>query len=58
MFCILIGLGVLFSPYFINSPGMQGILAQSFLLGWFALVPGLAFTGLCARRRVAAKTCA
>ena len=33
--CVLIGLGVLVSPYFITSPGMQGIVAQSSLVGWF-----------------------
>lgn len=53
--CILIGLGVLVSPYFISSPGMQGIVAKSSLVGWFALVLGIAFIGLYARRRMAAK---
>lgn len=50
--CVLIGLGVLVSPYFISSPGMQGIVAQSSLVGWFALVLGIAFLGLYARRRI------
>lgn len=49
--CTAIGLGVLLSPYFITSPGMQGIVAQSTLVGWFALVLGLAFVGLYLRRR-------
>ena len=49
--CILIGLGVVVSPYFISSPGMQGIVASSAAVGWFALVLGLAFMGLYARRR-------
>lgn len=53
--CVLIGLGVLVSPYFITSPGMQGIVAQSSLVGWFALVLGCAFVGLYVRKRVAAK---
>ena len=53
--CTLIGLGVLVSPYFITSPGMQGIVAKSSLVGWFALVLGLAFVGLYARRRVGSK---
>ena len=48
--CILIGLGVVVSPYFISSPGMQGIVASSAAVGWFALVLGLAFMGLYARR--------
>ena len=54
--CVLIGLGVLVSPYFISSPGMQGIVARSSLVGWFALVLGIAFVGLYARRRMAVKT--
>ena len=49
--CILIGLGVLVSPYFIKSPGTQNIVAQSAVVGWFALALGLAFVGLYARRR-------
>ncbi len=53
--CMLIGLGVLLSPYFITSPGMQGIVAQSSLVGWFALVLGVAFAGLSVRRRMATK---
>jgi hypothetical protein len=51
LLCIMIGLGVVLSPYFINSPGMQGIVASSAAVGWFALVLGLAFLGLYARRR-------
>ena len=50
--CMLIGLGVVVSPYFITSPGMQGIVAKSAAVGWFALVLGLAFVGLYARRRI------
>ena len=49
--CIMIGLGVVVSPYFIKSPGMQGIVAQSAVVGWFALALGLAFVGVYARRR-------
>ena len=50
--CIMIGLGVVISPYFISSPGMQGIVAKSAAVGWFALVLGIAFLGLYARRRM------
>ena len=53
--CTLIGLGVVASPYFITSPGMQGIVAKSAAVGWFALVLGVAFVGLYVRRRMAAK---
>ena len=50
--CVLIGLGVLLSPYFITSPGMQGIVAQASLVGWFALVLGCAFVGVFVARRL------
>ena len=49
--CAMIGLGVLISPYFIKSPGMQGIVAQSSLVGWFALALGIGF-GIANARRV------
>ena len=52
--CVLIGLGVVLSPYFVTSPGMQGIVANASLVGWFALVLGVAFIGLYIRRRLAA----
>ncbi|MDP2257378.1 MAG: hypothetical protein Q8K05_15220 [Polaromonas sp.] len=52
--CILIGLGVLVSPYFITSPGMQGIVAKTALVGWFSLVLGCAFIGVYIKRRLAA----
>lgn len=51
--CTLIGLGVLLSPHFITSPGMQGIVANSSWVGWFALVLGAALSGLYLRRRLA-----
>ncbi len=38
--CALIGLAVLLSPYFIRSPGMQGIVANSSLVGWFPAAVG------------------
>ena len=53
--CVLIGLGVLVSPYYITSPGMQGIVAKASLVGWFALVLGCAFLGLYAKRRMTAQ---
>ena len=53
--CALIGLGVLLSPYFISSPGMQGIVANASLVGWFALVLGCALIGLYVRRRLAGR---
>lgn len=53
--CAFIGLGVLLAPYFVSSPGMQGIVAKSTLVGWFALVLGCAFIGVHVWRRVAAQ---
>ena len=54
--CIMIGLGVVVSPYFIKSPGMQSIVAQSAVVGWFALALGLALLGVYARRRITGKS--
>lgn len=53
--CLFIGLGVVITPYFITSPGMQGIVAKSALVGWFALVLGVAFIGLYVRRRLVSR---
>ncbi|MBI3533426.1 MAG: hypothetical protein HY068_13335 [Burkholderiales bacterium] len=39
----LIGLAVLLAPYLSKSPEMQTLLAGSALIGWFALVLGIAF---------------
>ena len=53
--CLMIGLGVVVSPYFIKSPDMQSIVAQSAVVGWFALALGLALLGVYARRRITSK---
>ena len=50
--CLLIGLGVLLSPHYITSPGMQDIVAKASLVGWFALVLGGAFAALFVRKRI------
>ncbi len=52
----LIGLGVLLSPYFITSPGMQGIVAKASVVGWFALVLGGALLAVYVKRRLAAQS--
>lgn len=39
----LIGLAVLLAPYVSQSPEMQALLSGSALVGWFALVLGVAF---------------
>ena len=51
--CLLFGLGVLLSPYYIASPDMQVIVAKASLVGWLALVLGGAFLALYIRRRMA-----
>ena len=38
-----IGAAVLLAPYFVSSPAMRNVIAQSSLVGWFALVLGAAF---------------
>ena len=57
LLCIFIGLGVLLAPYFITSPGMQGIVGNSALVGWFALVLGIGFAVAYGRRRLTGKSC-
>lgn len=54
--CLMIGLGVLVSPQYIASPGMQDIVAKAALIGWFALVLGGAFLALYIQRRLAASS--
>ena len=49
--CALIGLAVLVSPYFMEPTGMRDAIAGSRLVGWFALVLGIAFLGVYARRQ-------
>lgn len=49
--CALIGLAVLISPQFIQSPALQQAVGGSSLVGWFSLVLGLAFVGQYAWQR-------
>lgn len=51
----LIGLAVLLSPYFIKSPELLAIVAASSLVGWFALVLGVALIGRYVLRRRAGR---
>ncbi len=53
--CALIGLAVLISPSFMAPTGMRDTIAGSALVGWFALVLGVAFLGLYIRRRTSAR---
>lgn len=41
----LIGVVVLLGPYFSRSPAVQELLTGGAMVGWFALVLGLAFLG-------------
>ena len=52
--CALIGLVVLIAPYVARSPSVQDIMAQSALVGWFALVLGGGFMVRYAMRRAVA----
>lgn len=50
--CTLIGLAIVLAPRFIGSgDGLGAVVAQSSLVGWFALVLGLAFVANYALRR-------
>jgi len=40
-----IGLAVLFAPNYMRSPEMRVIVANSYLVGWFALLLGIALVG-------------
>lgn len=53
--CTLIGLAVLLGPSFMAPSGMREMVAQSSLVGWFALVLGVAFLALYLRRLAIAK---
>ena len=41
--CALIGAVILLAPYVARSPSVRELMAQATLVGWFALVLGLAF---------------
>jgi uncharacterized membrane protein HdeD (DUF308 family) len=41
----LIGVAILLGPQFARSPSVQELLAGGRVVGWFALVLGLAFLG-------------
>lgn len=41
--CALIGLVILLAPYIARSEGVRELMAQATVVGWFALVLGMAF---------------
>lgn len=49
--CALIGVAVLISPNFIQTPAMQDIVAKAELVGWFAVVLGAALVARFAMKR-------
>ena len=40
--CMLIGAVVLIAPNFISSPSLRDTVAGAYVVGWFALVLGIA----------------
>lgn len=44
--CILIGAAVLMAPHFLQSPGFRDTLAGATVVGWFAVVLGLALVAV------------
>jgi uncharacterized membrane protein len=50
--CALIGLVILLAPYIARSDSVRQMMGQAALVGWFALVLGLAFVAQWAVRRM------
>lgn len=48
--CALIGAVILLAPYFARSPSVQELMSQAYIVGWFALILGVAFLALYAVR--------
>lgn len=46
LLCILIGAAVLIGPYFLKSPGFGDTLAGAYVVGWFAVVLGIALVAV------------
>ncbi len=42
LLCILIGAAVLIAPHFVTSAGWREMLVGAHVVGWFALVLGIA----------------
>lgn len=51
--CALIGAVILLAPHVVRSSSVQELMASASVVGWFALVLGLALIGLFVRRKVA-----
>ncbi|RAR86153.1 hypothetical protein AX018_1002114 [Paracidovorax anthurii] len=50
--CALIGAVILLAPHYARSLGVRDLMAQASVVGWFALVLGLAFMGRYGLRRL------
>jgi hypothetical protein len=44
--CIVIGAAVLIAPYFLQSPMWHDMVGGAYVVGWFALVLGIALVGV------------
>ena len=53
--CALIGLVILLAPYIARSGGVRELMDQAAVVGWFALVLGLAFIVQYGLRRAKAR---
>lgn len=50
--CAIIGAVILLAPYYARSLSVRDLMQQATLVGWFALVLGLAFMGRYALQRL------
>ncbi len=46
LLCLLIGAAVLIGPYIVRSAAWRDMLAGAHVVGWFAVVLGLALIGV------------
>jgi uncharacterized membrane protein HdeD (DUF308 family) len=53
--CALIGLVILLAPYVARSTSVRDLMSQAALVGWFALVLGIAFGVQYGMRRARAR---
>lgn len=53
--CILIGAAVLIAPNFLSSPGWRETIEGAYVVGWFALVLGIALVAVALVQRARGK---
>jgi len=44
--CIVIGIAVLLAPMFLRSPSYRDMIGGAYLVGWFAIVLGIALVAV------------